>query len=276
MALGRRQFLTLTAGASLLPRFSWSSPAGPRRGPAIKLGVASYSLRKLPLDKMIEACHELDVKYVNFKDMHMPMDPPEATEAARKAVLAAGLTIVGGGTITLKNDEAQVRRAFDYAKRAGFPLMVTAPEAASLDIVEKMVKEYGIKVAIHNHGPEDKVFPAPQDALKLLKGRDPRMGLCMDIGHATRAGADIVKAVYEARERLLDVHLKDLKVTTDKESQTEVGRGVLDIPGLFKALREIKFEGHANLEYEINAENPVAGMKESFAYMRGVIDGLDA
>jgi sugar phosphate isomerase/epimerase len=237
--------------------------------------VASYSLRKFNLDQALAMCREMEVRYINFKDVHLPMtDTPEALKAARVKVEAAGLTIMGGGTITLKNDEAQLRQAFTYAKGAGFPLMVVAPEPAAFDLIEKMVREFDIKVAIHNHGPEDKSFPAPQDAMKKLAGRDKRFGLCMDIGHATRAGVDPVKTVDECKERLLDLHVKDLKVKTDKDSQTEVGKGVLDIPGLFRALRKIAFTGHVGLEYEINAENPLVGMKESFAYMRGVLSAL--
>ena len=143
---------------------------------------------------------------------------------------------MGGGTITLKNDPAQIRKAFEYAKAGGFPLIVAAPEPAALDAIETAIKEFDIKVAIHNHGPEDKFFPAPQDAYKLLKGRDKRFGLCMDIGHTARAGVDPVKTVDECQDRLLDVHVKDLKDKTNKESQTEVGKGALDIPGLFRAL----------------------------------------
>ncbi len=118
----------------------------------------------------------------------------DATAATRRKIEAAGLTIMGGGTITLKNDPAQIRSAFEYARAGGFPLIVAAPEPAALDAIEAAIKEFDIKVGIHNHGPEDKFFPAPQDAYKLLKGRDPRFGLCMDIGHATRAGVDPVKA----------------------------------------------------------------------------------
>jgi sugar phosphate isomerase/epimerase len=259
----------------VLPKFSWAAAARDRSR-RLKLGLASYSMRKFTLDQTLAMCRDLDIAYINFKDVHLPMtDSADALGAARKKIEAAGLTVMGGGTITLKNDEAQVRAAFEYARRAGFPLMVTAPDPAAFDIIEKMIQEFDIKVAIHNHGPEDKSFPAPQDAFKLLKGRDKRFGLCMDIGHSVRAGADPVKTVAECQERLLDLHVKDLKSKTDKDSQTEVGKGALDIPGLFRALHKIGFTGHVGLEYEINAENPVGGIKESFAYMRGVLDALE-
>ena len=110
--------------------------------------------------------------------------------------------------------------------------------------------------------------------LELLKGRDPRFGLCMDIGHATRAGVDPVKAVDECRDRLLDVHVKDLRDKTNRDSQCEVGKGALDIPGPFRALLKIDSPGHVGLEYEINAETPQVGIRESFSYMRGVLDTL--
>jgi sugar phosphate isomerase/epimerase len=138
-----------------------------------------------------------------------------------------------------------------------------------------MAKEFDIKVAIHNHGPEDKFFPAPQDAYKAVRSRDAHLGLCMDVGHSLRAGADPVQTARDLKDRLYDIHMKDLRVKTDKDSQTEVGKGVLDVPGLFQALRDIRFDGHVGLEYEINAKDPLTGMKESFAYMRGVVAGLD-
>lgn len=277
----RRTFLAAAAGAAVLPAVSpavsGATPVGPRgKAHRLKVGLASYSMRKFTLDQTLEMCKDVDIAYINFKDVHLPMtDSAEVTLAARKKVEAAGLTIMGGGTITLKNDPAQVRDAFAYAARAGFPLIVAAPEPAAFDLIEKMIQESGIKVAIHNHGPEDKFFPAPQDAMKLLTGRDKRFGLCMDIGHTSRAGVDPVKAVDECKERLLDLHLKDLKDKMVKESQTEVGKGALDIPGLFRALHKIGYSGHLGLEYEINETSPQVGIKESFAYMRGVLDALE-
>ncbi len=274
----RRTFLTTTAlaaAAAAAPRSAFATPSGPRgKAYRLKLGLASYSARKLTLDQTLELCRDADIAYVNIKDFHMPRtDSLEATAATRKKIEAAGLTIMGGGTITIKKNE-DVRPAFEYAKAGGFPLIVAAPEPATFDAIEAAIKEFDIKVGVHNHGPEDKLFPAPQDAYKLLKGRDPRFGLCMDIGHTTRAGVDPVKTVDECTDRLLDIHVKDLKVKTDKDSQCEVGKGALDIPGLFRALLKIGFQGHVGLEYEINAEAPQVGIRESFSYMRGVLDVL--
>lgn len=275
----RRTFLTGTLAAAALaaaPVRSGATPSGSRaRAYRLKLGLASYSTRKLTLDETLQLCRDVDIAYINLKDVHLPMtDSQEAIRAARGRIEAAGLTIMGGGTITLKNDPEQVRKAFEYARLGGFPLIVAAPEPAAFDTIEKLIQEFGIKVAVHNHGPEDKSFKAPQDAYKLLKDRDPRFGLCMDVGHATRAGVDPVATVGECGDRLLDVHVKDLRDKASRDSQCEVGKGALDIPGLLRALVRIGYAGHVGLEYEINAEDPRVGIRESFAYMRGVMDTL--
>ncbi len=253
-----------------------TAPADAFASPAIKLGVASYSLREFPLDKALEMIKTLRTPYVNFKSVHVPYDktPAELAEWHHK-VEAEGFQIVGGGTITFDKDtDADVERYFAYAKNAGMPTIVCTMEHAILPRVEKYAKQYDIKVAIHNHGPEDKHFPSPYDVLKAVKGMDPRMGLCMDIGHATRAGANIVQAALDAGPRLLDMHVKDLTDGTAKDSQVAVGEGKLPIPALFRALQKINYQGYVNLEYEINAKDPLHGMQVSFAYMRGVIAGM--
>lgn len=256
---------TAVAGADIAPN---------RKPTPLKIGIASYSLRKFPLDRVIQACKDMNIRYLNLKDFHLARtDPPETTRALRKKIEDAGITIMGGGTITWReNNEAEIRKDFEYAKNGGFPLMVCSPAPETLDTVEKLVKEYDIKVAIHNHGPEDKWYPAPSDVLAKVAKRDPRLGLCMDIGHSTRANADIIKAVTEAGPRLLDMHVKDLANATERDSQVEVGRGILPIPALFRALVAAKYTGHVGLEYEIKENDPFAGMTESLAYMRGVAD----
>jgi sugar phosphate isomerase/epimerase len=215
------------------------------------------------------------VTHMTFKDVHIPRtDPPEATRALRSKIEAAGITIMGGGTITIPSDPAQVEKEFAYAKNAGFPLIFVSPDPAALDAIERFAKSYDIKVAIHNHGPEDKRWPRPQDAYAAVKSRDKRLGLCIDVGHTLRTGTDPVEACRECRDRLYDMHVKDLAVGTDKESQVAVGRGVIDFPGLFKTLIDIGYQGQVGLEYEINAKDPLPGMIESVAYMRGVLAAL--
>jgi len=241
-------------------------------GGALKLGVASYSMRAFTLDQALDMAKQMGVKYMTFKDVHVPRtDPPDATRALRGKIEAAGITIMGGGTITIPNDPAKIKNEFEYAKNAGFPLIFVDPEPAALDTIEQMAKTYDIKVAIHNHGPEDKRWPRPQDAYAAVKSRDRRLGLCIDIGHTTRTGTDPVQACRECRDRLYDMHVKDLAAKSDKESQVEVGRGVIDFPALFKTLIDIGYQGQVGLEYEIKAKDPLPGMIESMAYMRGVL-----
>jgi sugar phosphate isomerase/epimerase len=242
----------------------------------VKLGVASYSLRNFPRAKAIEMVKALGTPYVNLKSVHLPYElPAEALAAARREIEAAGLQIVGGGTITFeKNTDDDVRRYFEYAKAAGMPLIVGTADPGTLPRVERFAQQYDIKVAIHNHGPEDKRFPSPYDVLKQVRTMDRRMGLCIDIGHTVRTGTDVVRAIADAGPRLLDMHAKDLRDLTAKGSQCVVGEGAIPIAAIFAQLTAMRYEGYVNLEYEIDADDPLPGMKQSFAYMRGVLDGL--
>jgi sugar phosphate isomerase/epimerase len=262
------------AEAAVLP----PSPSPAPSSTAVRLGVASYSLRKFPLDKTLEMIGTLRTPYVNFKSVHMPYEKsPGELAALRKQIEAAGFQIVGGGTITFATDtDEDVRRYFEYARAAGMPLIVATGAPAVLPRVEKFAKQYDIKVAIHNHGTEDKNFPSPYDVLARVKDMDPRMGLCIDIGHTVRTGTDVVKAITDAGPRLLDMHAKDLRDLKARESQCIVGEGSLPIPDIFRALQSIGYAGFVNLEYEIDADDPLPGMKQSFAYMRGVLAGMGA
>lgn len=279
--LTRRTFLGSAAAATAWtslgsPATAAASPSAvPAQAGTLKIGLASYSTRKFTLDQTLAMAQTLGVRYMTFKDVHLPRtDPAETTRALRAKIEAAGITIMGGGTITLPNDPVEIRKNFEYAKNAGFPLIFTSPEPAALDTIEAMVKEYDIKAVIHNHGPEDKVWHRPQDAYAAIKSRDPRMGLCIDIGHTLRTGTDPVAAVRECHDRLYDMHVKDLAVKTDRDSQVAVGRGLIDFPALFRALLELNYQGQVGLEYEIKEDDPLPGMIESIAYERGVLAGI--
>ena len=280
----RRGFLTTTvagvAGAALggSPSFPLSASRKGAQGVKLQLGVASYSLRKFPRAKAIEMVKSLGTRYVNLKSVHLPYDlSADDLAAARREIEAAGLEIVGGGTITFEKDsDDEVRRYFAYARGAGMPLIVATADPPILPRIERFARQYDVKVAIHNHGPEDKRFPSPYDVLKHVRSMDPRMGLCIDIGHTVRTGTDVVQAVADAGPRLLDMHVKDLRDLKAKESQCIVGDGAIPIAAIFRQLHAIRFTGKINLEYEIDADDPLPGMKQSFAYMRGVLAGLSA
>ena len=241
------------------------------------LGVASYTLRNLTRTKAIAALKDLEIKYVSIKDFHAKMKTtPEEWAAARKEFEDAGLTIASGGNISFKSDkEEDIKFNFEYAKAMGFPIIVMAPALKNLPMIEKYCKQYNIKAAIHNHGPEDKdFFPTPQSVLKEVKNMDPRMGLCIDIGHTVRTGVDLMESIQMAGSRLHDMHVKDLKDLTKKETQCIVGYGAMPITKVFRLLKKMKYTGGVMLEYEINANDPVPGMRESMSYMRGVLSAL--
>ncbi len=280
-SLNRRDLLK-TAGV-LIGGAALSARVGPAQeykisGADIKLGVASYSFRKFDRGKAIEMTKELGTPYLNVKSFHLELEStPEQIDAAKKEFADAGIILVGCGNVSFqKDDEADIRSKFEYAKRAGFPLIVCAPTHVTLPKLEKFVKEYDIKIAVHNHGPEDKNFPTPQSVLEAVKDLDPRCGLCMDIGHTSRTGADIVESAAEAGPRLLDMHVKDLADPMKKDSQVPVGEGKLPIPAIFAQLVKQKYNGSVNLEYEIEADNPLPGMQKSFAYMRGVLKKMQS
>ena len=274
----RRSFLAQSTTAGLVAAAPLAAaPAANTTTPEIKLGVASYSLREFQRSLAIKSLKQLGVTYVNIKEFHLPyILKPEEVVKGRKQFEAAGMKIMGGGTVNFtKEDDADIRTYFEYAKNAGMPLMVSMPTARILRMLEKFVKEYDIKIAVHNHGPEDKNFPSIQDVLPVVKDMDPRVGVCCDIGHESRAGKNVLESLEMAGPRLLDMHFKDLKDPMNKDSQCEVGDGKLPIVAIFKLLQKMKYNGGVMLEYEINADNPVAGMAKSLAYACGVLAGLN-
>ncbi len=242
----------------------------------IKLGIASYSFRNFSRAKAIQMTKELGTPYLSVKDVHLPLNSTsEQIAAAKKEFDDAGIVLVGCGVINFKEDsDADIRPKFEYAKRAGFPLITCMPVRNVLPKLEKYVKEYDIPIAVHNHGPEDPNFPTPQSALKMLVNMDPRCGLCIDIGHTSRTGVDVVDSIAEAGPRLLDMHVKDLADPRVKESQVAVGDGKLPLPRVFLQLIKMRYSRTVNLEYEIHADDPMPGMQKSFSYMRGVLAGI--
>jgi sugar phosphate isomerase/epimerase len=268
--ISRRDWIRLSA----LGAASAALPAWTRGEDKIRLGVATYSLRKFKRPQAIEIVKDCGVSHVSIKSFHLPYElAPAEAAAARKEFEDAGLKVVSSGNNTLAKP-ADIPKLFDYAKAAGFPLLVIAPHPDLLPAIEQAVKASGIPVAIHNHGPEDKYFPAPSDALKLVKDMDPRVGLCVDVGHTTRAGKDVVQEIAGGGARVLDLHLKDLKDLLDPKTQVPAGDGKMPFAEIFRQLLKLGYAGTANLEYEIDADAPQAGMKKSFEHLRKVLAAL--
>lgn len=241
-----------------------------------KLGVATYSLREFQRGMAMRMIRALGTPYVSIKEFHLWISAGRAEWArGRKAFEKEGLKITSGGVITFEStDPEDIRNKFEYAKTAGMPMIIAAPTGESLPVIEKFVKEYDIAIAVHNHGPEDKHFPTPQSVLAAVKNMDRRCGLCIDLGHTTRTGADVLASLAEAGDRLLDVHIKDLRSLLDPRSQCDVGEGAMPVVAIFKQLQKMGYKGCVNLEYEINGDDPLPGMQKSFSYMRGVLAGL--
>ncbi len=262
--------------SSSTPSFAEAVPVSGKPSP-IQLGICSYTFRNFTRAQMLGYLKELNLADLNVKDIkdHLPTDPTLEAQALTDYA-AAGIKLHAAGAIYFpKDDETDIRGKFEYCKRAGIKVIVAGdPTPESLKWIERFVKEYDIKIAIHNHGPEDKFFPSPFDVLKAIRNLDPRIGFCIDVGHAARANANLVDAIHATGPRLYDVHIKDLANFTSRESQVAVGEGILPIRDIFQALIDIKYPGFVDLEYEIHGDNPMPGVIESFGYMRGVLAGM--
>jgi inosose dehydratase len=245
----------------------------PDRFKGLKVGVASYTFNKLPLDVTIRSIQRLGLRYVSIKDAHLPL---KSTAEERKKVAEqfkeAGITPLSCGNISLTSDEAANRRAFEYVRDVGAGVMVCAPK--SVDILpglEKLVKEFDIRMAIHNHGPEDKVFPSPYEVQKAVEKFDQRIGYCIDLGHTFRAGRDPAQSIRDCKDRLYDVHMKDVTDLKGKKVAVELGRGQMDIKAITQALLDVKFNGHVGFEHEKDMTDPLPGLAEGVGYLRGII-----
>src|SRR6185437_6934650 len=237
----------------------------------LRLGIAGYTFLHIPMDQGIAMMKRMAIEAMSIKDFYLPLNSgADKIAEVVAAFRAAGIRIYGAGVIYMKT-EADVDRAFEYAKMLGVDLIIAAPNPELLGYVEGKVKTYRIRVAIHNHGPEDKLYPSPVNVYEHIKGLDDRMGLCLDIGHAARAGADPVKVVNDYGPRIFDLHIKDLSVISKVAKPTELGRGVLDIPGLLKALKRIRYSGYCSIEHEMDMNDPYPGIAESAGFFRGVL-----
>src|SRR5271154_5680447 len=252
------------------------SPVSGKPSP-IHLGLASYPFRNFTREQMIGYMKQLNVNALNAKDVkdHLPMDP-EGEAKALADYAAAGIKLHAAGTIYFPKDEDDdIRSKFEYCKRAGISVIVAGdPAPEGLPRIERFVKEYDIRFAIHNHGPEDKLWHSPLDVLKAVGNMDPRMGCCIDVGHTVRAGTDVIEAIQQVGPRLFDMHIKDLTDFQSKESQVAVGDGMMPVRRIFETLIAMKYNGFVDLEYEVHGDDPMPGVIESFAYMRGVLAGV--
>ena len=245
----------------------------PWRG--LKPGIASYTFRKFSVDDTIKALQRLDLKYISIKDFHLSLN---STTEERKAVVKkfkdAGITPISCGNVTMQNDEANIRNAFEYARDCGLYDIVCSPDPASMPILDKMVKEFDIRIAIHTHGPEDKRFPSPYDVWDAVKNYDERIGLCIDVGHTARAKVDPAEAIVKCKSRLYDLHLKDISSTEPNGHTVPGGRGVLDLNAIMKSIVKVKYTHLISVEYEESADDPVPEVAETIGYAKGLLRAM--
>ncbi|NJN25782.1 MAG: TIM barrel protein [Cyclobacteriaceae bacterium] len=273
----RRSFLKLsgvaaTATVTGLPTAGSATAKAPSS--TLRLGLASYSLRNFDLDETLAMTKTAGLDYLCLKSMHLPLDasPQNLKEAAGK-IKTAGLTLYSVGVIYMKS-KAEVDQAFEYAKNAGVNMIIGVPQHDLLSYTNDKIKQYDIKVAIHNHGPGDLVYPSPQSVYEKIKDLDPRFGLCMDIGHTQRIGVDPIEALKKYFDRMLDIHIKDVSSVTAEGQTTEIGRGVINIPKFLRTLIDKQYSGVLAFEYEKDEHNPMPGLRESVGYVNGSIDTM--
>jgi inosose dehydratase len=281
----RRQFLKWTgagaAASAMLGRFTAEDSAAAEQQAAkspdkttFDLALASYTFRKFPLDKALAMTARVGLKHICLKDFHLPLNStPEQIAGAAAKVKAAGIDLYACGGVSMhKKDD--VVRAFQYAKAAGMRTIVAMPSLDVLPLLDEKVKEYDIRVAIHNHGPGDKFFPLPETAYERIKGFDRRVGLCIDIGHTVRAGGDPSRDAERFADRLLDVHIKDVSAATAKGRTIEAGRGVIDLPRFLRTVKKIGYAGYLSFEFEKDEKDPLPGLAESVGYVRGALAAI--
>jgi inosose dehydratase len=261
----------LSASPAFRELFGQENP--PRKKPRapFELGLASYTFREFGLGDAIAMTRKVGLARISLKDVHLSLQSSGAEIAAAVGkVREAGLVAYGCGVIYMKTP-AEVERAFAYAKAGEMDVIIGVPNHELLPLAEKKVKESGIKLAIHNHGPGDPLYPTPASAFEKIKGMDPRVGLCLDIGHCQRAGIDPAEAAEACAQRLLDVHLKDVTAASKEGGFVEIGRGVIDIPKFLRTLVRLGYRATASFEYEKDGKDPLPGLAESVGYVRGIL-----
>ena len=242
----------------------------------LKLGLQLYSLRKFSLDDALKHAKDLGFEQVEFYGGMFAVDSSDEkiSEVVGK-VKTLGLSISAHGVNGFGKDFAANRRVFEFAKKAGISILSAAPTPESLDNLNELVKEFNIRIAIHNHGPKDR-FNKVADLLKAIDGRDERIGACADLGHYIRSGEKPVEVIRSLTGRLFGVHLKDFETMEDKAKGVLLGQGHLQCDAVFDAMVKAKFpsDGALSLEYEENPDNPLEDIRQCVATAKKAIASI--
>ena len=244
----------------------------PEIGEKFKIGMAGYTFIKMDIDKSLQTMQRVNVHYLCIKDFHLPLNSTDdQIKSFHSKLESKGVIGYAVGPIYMKT-EAEIDRAFEYARRVGVKLIIGIPAYNLLPYIDKKVKEYDFRYAIHLHGPDIDIFPDADDVWSHIINLDPRIGMCLDIGHDTRNGKDPVKDLKRYHSRIFDIHLKDVTGNNKLGYSLEVGRGIIKIPALVKMLRKVNYYGVVSLEHEKDMSDPFMGIAESIGYFRGVIE----
>ena len=266
------RLLTLAALMLLAKPANAQLIEGPRGYEDFKIGVAGYTYRSFDIDQTLAFLKSMEVHYMSVKDWWLPLDSTkEQMDAFKAKCREYDVEPYILGPIYMRS-EAEVDRAFAYAERYGSDVFIGVPNYELTDYVIKKVKDTGIKVAIHTHGPDGAPFPNIQKVAEVYKDPSLGIGCCMDLGHSVRMGEDIVKDIKKYKAWIYDIHIKDESEASKKGQTWEMGRGVMDFRPIVKGLRQIKYKGVVSLEFEKNGKNPHPGVAESIGYLRGVCD----
>ena len=268
MISSRRSFLHKTvalAGCGVALRASRVLAEEPRRFGQFRMGMASYTLRAFPLDRAIEIMQSLGIETVDLNPRHLAHTvSDEVTDSAKQKIKDHKLTLLSYGVVgDFSKDHEKNERIFKFVKRMGARNITANPPEDSLDSLEKLVAQYDIRIAIHNHGPGSG-YDQVAEVLTAVKNRHRNMGACADLGHYLRSGEDPARCISLLGDRLYGVHLKDFDAPKKNAKGRILGKGILDVPSVFKALKQVNFPADAclSLEYEQNQKDPIADIKE--------------
>jgi len=264
----RREFLRQGAAAvALSPLLHAVAAAAEYAG--FKVGIQSYSLRGFSVDQALQHSRALGLKYWESFRAHLPISAtPAVIEGYRKKLQQAGITLYAYGVEPFTANEEQNRLRFEFARAMGIKVLTADPTPDSFDLLDKLVEEYGIRIAIHNHGPGAR-YDKISDTLNAIKNHHDYIGACIDTGHYIRSNEDPVEAVEAFGKRTYSIHLKDVKTLPGgRKKFTILGEGDLQTVKLLQALRRIRFQDCLALEYEENPKNPIADIKQCLRTLR--------
>lgn len=265
----RREFLGAAAGAAAIfgaGRLVRAAEPANRYG-GFDLGMQSYTLREFKVDRALEEINKLGLASVEFFDAHFSSKSSDADiEAMKSKTKALSIKMMGHGVNPFGADHEANRRWFVFARKAGIKNISADPSEAAFDSLDKLCEEFQIRIAIHNHGPGAR-YDKITDVLNAIRGHHPLIGACADLGHYIRSGEDPVRAINLFEGRLFGIHLKDFAEQKARTKGVILGRGHLDVVGVFRALKQVNFppDGCLSLEYEENPQDPLADVKECLA-----------